>query len=178
MLPQLLRKLMPVSIVVFVIVTILACVVLAGGSFLSGSMRGYASAILLGLVILWGISFIIMMVLALGVPLIRSIENALLRGLGKSGTATVEDIRTMIEHGRYGHDRIVAVRIKLNVHTPESGTFESVAEDSGDAWDNGDSELKVGQEVQVKYSPLTREVVLMTPKHKQAEEPEAKSPDW
>jgi hypothetical protein len=146
-LPQLIRKLVPLSIAVFV----LSCIAF---SFLIISPWPWLTAVA---VVLAGISYFIFMGAA---TLVRIIENALLRRFGQPATATVLDfygIKTGTSHGwtTYG-----GMRVKLEVHLPEGGSFEAVAEDSY----NVGLQLREGGSVPVKYDPGTKEVALAMPR--------------
>lgn len=177
-LPQFFRKLMYISLWIFVGVSATPFVVLPiAGIFHIKVSEGVGSALLTGLVVLWVISFITMMGSMAGAPLVRYIENASLRGLGTSGTATIMDFHTVTEGQSKWGPNVVGVRFKLKVHTPEGETFEAIAEDSaGEYYDtSAQGLLRVGQEVPVKYDPLTKEVALAIPKQKK---PKVKKPDW
>jgi len=146
-LPQFIRKLVPLSIVVFV----LSCIAFG---FLLISPWPWLAAVS---VVLAGISYIIFMGAA---TLVRIIENALLRQFGQPATATVLDfygIKTGTSHGwtTYG-----GVRVKLEVHPPDGGSFEAIAEDSYDI----SLQLREGGSVPVKYDPGTKEVALVMPR--------------
>ncbi len=177
-LPQFFRKLMYISIWVFVGMNVVPIVALAiVGIFHIEVADQVGSGLLIGVVVLWVISFITMMGSMIAAPLVRSAENATLRGLGASGTATILDFHTVTEgQGRYG-PAVTAVRFKLRVRTPEGETFDAIAEDSAGEYyaaSEAGSRLKVGQEVPVKYDPHTKEVALVMPRKK----PKVKKPNW
>ena len=139
--PQFIRKLIPLAIVLFV----LSCI----GCFaflLLPSQWSWLSALA---VVLAGVSFCTFM---FGAPLVRILENAYLRSFGQPATATVlESYDITSGNGRkrtYG-----GTRYKLAVSLPDGGSFEGVAEDGVDAGLEQDSSFPV------KYDPLTKDVV-------------------
>ena len=155
-LPQLIRKLIPLWIVIFV----LSCI---------GSMAFLALPfpwILLSAVsvVLAGISYMNFMFTA---SLICIIENAYLRRFGQPATATVLDFHGIkTGNNRYTGNEYVGVRVKLEVHLPDGGSFEAVAEDTSDVG----FQLRERESVPVKYDPLTKEVALVMPKQPKPKE--------
>ena len=144
--PQFIRKLIPLAIVLFV----LSCI----GCFaflLLPSQWSWLSALA---VVLAGVSFCTFM---FGAPLVRILENAYLRSFGQPATATVlESYDITSGNGRkrtYG-----GTRYKLAVSLPDGGSFEGVAEDGVDAGLEQDSSFPV------KYDPLTKDVVRLVSK--------------
>ena len=178
-LPQFFRKLMYISIWIFVGVNVTPFVVASiAGIFHIKVSEEVGSALLTGLVVLWVISFIAMMGSMVAAPLVRFVENTGLRRFGTSGIATIIDFHTVTEGRSKWGPTVVGVRLKLKVHTPEGDTFEAIAEDSAGEYyaANAEGLLEIGREVPVKYDPLTKEVALATmPRHKQ---PKVKKPDW
>ncbi len=177
-LPQFFRKLMYIALWIFLGVNIAPFVAVPiAGIFHIQVPDEVGSALLTGLVILWVISFITMMGSMIAPPLIRSVENMGLRRLGTSGTATIIDFHTVTEgHSKWGPS-VVAVRLKLKVHTPEGETFEAIAKSSADEYyaANAEGSLEIGREVPVRYDPLTKEVALVISRQKK---PKVKKPDW
>ncbi len=145
-LPQLIRKLIPVAIILFV----LSCI----GTFVFLSLPSQWNWLAAIAVLLAGVSFGTFM---FGAPLVRIIENALLRQFGQPATATVlESYDITSGNGRkrtYG-----GTRYKLQVSLPDGGSFVGVAEDGVDAG------LEQGSSFPVKYDPLTKDVVRVVSK--------------
>jgi len=154
-LPQLIRKLVPLSIAVFV----LSCIAF---SFLIVSPWPWLTAVS---VVLAGISYVIFMGAA---TLVRIIENAFLRRFGQPATATVLDFYGIKTGTWHGHTTYGGTRVKLEVHPPDGGSFEAVAEDTFDVG----LQLQMGESLPVKYDPLTKEVALMMPKQPKTKEKE------
>ncbi len=106
------------------------------------------------LLALMGVFFLLMIGSLLGSVLIRSAENAGLRNFGQSATAKVLAVHETGERDNYRP----VVRIKLEVHPPNSAPFEAVAEDalaSPQLWN-----ISPGATVAVRYDPRTKEVAL------------------
>ena len=177
-LPQFFRKVMNISLWVFIGMNVVPFVaLLIGGIFHVKVSDQVGSSLLTVGGVLWVISFITMMGSMIAAPLVRSAENATLRGLGASGTAKILDFHTVTEGQSKWGPNVVGVRFKLKVRTPEGETFEAIAEDStGEYYDANaaGSWLNVGQEVPVKYDPNTKEVAIVMPKKK----PKVKKPNW
>lgn len=146
-LPQLIRKLIPLWIVVFV----LSCI----GTFAAFALPFPWTWLSAVAVFLAGVSYMNFMFTA---SLICIIENAYLRRFGQPATATVLDFHGIkTGNNRYTGNEYVGVRVKLEVHTPEGGSFEAVAEDTSEVgW-----QLEEGKSYPVKYDPLTKEVALV-----------------
>jgi hypothetical protein len=157
-LPKFFRKLTIVSIWPFVgsIIAIIILLIISGGN-LSEPML----SIITGVMIVAGVSFVTMIGSIIADPLVRAIENALLRQFGQPATATVLEfygIKMGTDKGRTLYD---GVRVKVEVHPSEGGSFESVAEDTSDeVW----MQLQNGATFPVKYDPRTREVAFVKPK--------------
>ena len=149
-LPQLIRKLIPLWIVVFV----LSCL----GTFAAFALPYPWILLSAVFVFLAGVSYMNFMFTA---SLICIIENAYLRRFGQPATATVLDFHGIkTGNNRYTGKEYLGVRVKLEVHTPEGGSFEAVAEDTSEVgW-----QLEEGKSYPVKYDPLTKDVVRMVSK--------------
>ncbi len=155
-LPKFFRSLMYASIPVFVVSMILVVILmLIFGEDLS-ALEGTVVNIAGGVTV---VSFITMSGSIIANPLVRFIENALLRRFGSSATATVIDLYYVQSGTQRGRKLIEAVRIKLEVRDPDGGKFTGVAEDNSSMA----YMLNSGQTVQVKFDPRTREVALDLP---------------
>jgi hypothetical protein len=137
--------------------------VLVIGSVVIGFLLGGLAALLreglfyyilvgLGLIFL----FVMPFVCAFGGSLLYSINNASLRRKGKRATAIILDSRWT--GGTDGSGRDIS-RFKLEVHPIDEPSFVAVAEDSYYIWDFID-----GQEVNVWYDPITKDVALEKPR--------------
>lgn len=156
-LPKFFRWLMYASIPVFVVSLILVIILmLIFGEELS-ALETTVVNIVGGVAV---ISFITMSGSIIAGPLVRFIENMLLRTFGRSATATVRDLNYVNSGTNKGRKLIEAVRIKLEVHDPNGGSFVGVAEDVPSVGFQVDK----GQTVPVKFEPRTREVALDLPK--------------
>jgi len=145
-LPQLIRKLVPVAIVLFV----LSCI----GTFVFLSLPSQWTWLSAVAVVLAGLSFCTFM---FGAPLVRIIENAFLRQFGQPATATVLESYDLTSGS--GRRRTYAgTRYKLEVHLPDGGSFVGVAEDGVDAGS------EQGSSFPVKYDTLTKDVVRVVSK--------------
>lgn len=156
-LPKFFRAMMYVSIPVFILSLILFILLLALFSPDSSSLEDTVTMIVGGIMVL---SFLTMVGGIILDPLVRFTENALLRGFGRPATATVMDFYYVESGTNKGRKLVEAVRIKLEVHDPDGGTFTGVAED------NPEMGLRIsnGQTVPVKFDPRTREVALNLPR--------------
>jgi hypothetical protein len=105
-------------------------------------------------VLLAGLSFCTFM---FGAPLVRIIENVLLRQFGKPATATVLESYD-ITSGNGRKRTYAGTRYKLEVSLPDGGSFEGVAEDGVDAG------LGQGISFPVKYDPRTKDVARLVTK--------------
>ena len=145
--PQLIRKLLPLWIVIFV----LSCL----GTFAAFVLPYPWTWLSAVFVFLAGVSYCAFM---FGASLVCIIENALLRWFGQPATATVLDFHGIkTGNNRYTGNEYNGVRVKLEVHTPEGGSFVNVAEDSSAVGE----QLEEGKSYPVKYDPLTKEVALV-----------------
>ena len=156
--PQLIRKLLPLWIVIFV----LSCI---GFAFSMMSSWYWLTAVT---VLLAGLSCFMFM---FGASVVSILEKAYLRMFGQSATAKVLDshyIKT--GNNRYTGNEYNGVRVKLEVHTPEGVSFEAVAEDTTDVGE----QLEDGKSYPVKYDPLTKEVALVAMR----KQPEPKEKDF
>ncbi len=176
-LPQFFRKLMYISIWVFAGVSIVPFIALPIAGIFHITVSERVGTILLTVgVAVWVISFIGMMGSMAAAPLIRWAENAGLRSVGTSATATILDSYKVTEgQTRFGPN-VVGARYKLRVRTPQGETFEAVTEVSTDEFFRATMAgmFGVGKEVPVKYDPLTKEVALIIPK----KQPKPKKPTW
>ena len=155
-LPQLIRKLVPISIAVFV-VSFIAAIFFFGTQWnLLATMSG----------VLAGLSYITFMGAA---TLVRIIENAVLRRFGQPAIATVLDFHGIKTGTWHGHTTYGGMRAKLEVHPPDGGSFVAVAEDTFDVG----LQLRQGETLHVKYDPRTKEVALVMPR-----QPKTKKEDF
>jgi hypothetical protein len=152
-LPQLIRKLVPVSIAVFVI-SFIAFI------FFFGTEWNFL-AIVSG--VLAGLSYVTFMGAA---TLVRVIENAVLRRFGQPATATVLDFHGIKTGTWHGHTTYGGMRAKLEVHHPDGESFIAVAEDTFDVG----LQLRQGETLHVKYDPRTKEVALVMPRQPKTKE--------
>ena len=145
--PQLIRKLLPLWIVIFV----LSCL----GTFAAFALPYPWTWLSAVFVFLAGVSYCAFM---FGASLVCIIENALLRWFGQPATATVLDFHGIkTGNNRYTGDEFNGVRVKLEVHLPNGESFVNVAEDTTDVG----LQLREGESFPVKYDPLTKEVALV-----------------
>jgi hypothetical protein len=176
-LPQFFRKVMWISIWVFVGVGVLLFLAaIIGAIFHITLPENVGDTLLNGVVILWMASFTSMMVSMAAAPLLRFLENAGLRSLGESGIGRIMDFHTVTEGRTKFGPQIAAVRFKVKVRTPQGETFDSIAELSPSEYFRGNKNgaLEVGREVPVKYHLPTKEVALVVPK----KQPKPKKPNW
>ena len=112
--------------------------------------------------IVTGVSFVTMLGSFIAeslLPLIRNNQRAALRRNGQPATATVLDFYG-VKGGTYQLWReIKGVRIKLKVHLPDGGSFETVVEDTFEVG----LQLRQGQTFPAKYDPRTKDVALVMP---------------
>lgn len=156
-LPKFFRWLMYASIPVFLVALILVIILmLIFGEELSALETSVVN-IVGGVAV---VSFITMSGSIIAGPLVRFIGNMLLRSFGHSAIATVRDVHYVNSGTNKGRKLIEAVRIKLEVHDPNGGSFIGVAEDVPSVGFQVDK----GQTVPVKFEPRTREVALDLPK--------------
>ncbi len=160
-LPKFFRSLMYASIPVFLVSMVIFIIVIGMTGEGQPNFWETVSYFVGGVMIL---SFITMTGSIILEPLVRASENALLRRLGKSTTATVMDFYYIDSGTNKGRKIIEAIRIKLEVHDPDGGTFIGVAEDSPQMG------LRIvnGQTVPVKFDPRTHEVALDLPGRQKA----------
>jgi hypothetical protein len=152
-LPQLIRKLIPFSIAVFV-VSFIATIFFFGTQW---NLLATVSGVLAGL------SYVTFMGAA---TLIRIIENAILRRFGQPATATVLDFYGIKTGTWHGHTTYGGMRAKLEVHPPDGGSFVAVAEDTYDVG----LQLRMGGIFPVRYDPRTKEVALVMPRQPKMKE--------
>lgn len=156
-LPKFFRSLMYFSIPVFVVSMILVIILmLIFGEDLSALETTVVN--LVGGVVV--ISFLTMSGSIIANPLVRFIENTILRFIGIPSTAKVIDLYYVESGTQRGRKLIEAIRIKLEVRNPDGGSFIAVAEDNTSMA----YQLSQGQTVPVKFEPRTKEVALDLPK--------------
>jgi hypothetical protein len=145
--PRILRAITWISIPVFV-------VSLGLGLWLSSKkpadLPGWLSPQLALLTSIFGtlalVSFVLLLTAYNFSFLFDWILNGLLRRYGKPASATIlARHNTGISTGRVSH----VWRLKLQVHAPDGTEFEAITEDVGGGGD-------VGNEINVRYDPLTR----------------------
>jgi hypothetical protein len=145
-LPQFIRKLVPLAIVLFV----LSCIGTFGFLMLPSQWTWLSAASVVVAIVSFG-------TFMFGAPLVRIIENAYLRAFGQPATAIVlESYDITSGNGRkrtYG-----GTRYKLAVSLPGGGSFEGVAEDGVQ------DGLEQGGSFPVKYDSLTKDVVRIVSK--------------
>jgi uncharacterized protein (TIGR02588 family) len=156
-LPKFFRSMMYISIPVFIVALILFVILLAIFGPNSSKLEDMITMVTGGVVVL---SFLTMVGGIILDPLVRFTENALLRSLGRSTTATVMDFYYIESGTNKGRKLVEAVRIKLEVRDPDGGKFTGVAEDRPEIG----LHIRNGQTVPVKFDPRTREVALDLPK--------------
>lgn len=152
--PRILRAITWISIPVLVIS-------LVGALFLQNTdqanlpdwLKALYPSLMLALDLLVGISFVLMLTAYNFSLLFDWVWNALLRRFGKPATATViARHNTGISTGRVSH----IWRVKLRVQPDEGEAFEAITEDQG-------SGGEVGEQVSVRYDPLTQSVAIERP---------------
>ncbi len=152
--PRILRAITWISIPVLVIS-------LVGALFLQNTdqanlpdwLKALYPSLMLALDLLVGISFVLMLTAYNFSLLFDWVWNALLRRFGKPATATViARHNTGISTGRVSH----IWRVKLRVQPVKGEAFEAITEDQG-------SGGEVGEQVSVRYDPLTQSVAIERP---------------
>ncbi len=163
-LPKFLRKLIWISMAVFVVALVTTAV-------LSGIYQPNDTSNLLKLplpmlitTILTMISFFLIPGAFIGSIIVRTAENAGLRHFGESATAKVLAIHTTGERDNGSP----VMRIKLEVHPPNGAPFEAVAEDVIPF--SQFMNISEGATVSVRYDPNTKEVALEKIKRTKAED--------
>jgi len=152
--PKFLRALTWVSIPVFVLALAgWASLYNANPETLPDWLRASSLALLSGMEILAGVSFILMLTAYNFSLLFDWALSGLLRRFGKPATATIiARHNTGILVGRWAH----IWRIELRVHPVGKEEFHAITEDMG----SGGSE---GTKVSVRYDPLTKAVAILRP---------------
>jgi len=160
-LPEFFHKLGSISIPIFV-VSFLATISL--GVFFASNLSGPVVFLKSVLLIVTGLSFVTMIFSTIAAPQIRVIQNAALRRFGQPATAKVLDFYGIKTGTIRGLTEYAGVRVKLEVHLPDGGTFGAVTEDTFDAG----LQLRQGESIPVKYDPGTKQVALVMPAKEKA----------
>jgi len=158
--PKVLRAITWISVPVFVI-SLVAGLWLYGKhpADLPNWLRPQYSLLMSVLNVLFPVSFVLMLTAHSFSLLFDWVLNGLLRRFGKPATATViarHNTGIGVGTGRLSH----IWRVKLSVQPADDAAFEAITEDQG-------SSGEAGEQVPVRYDPLTKSVAIERPWAKQ-----------